>query len=61
MTDEQRSWSIEAEATNAAGDEITVEVTVETAAELPAAIAAAQAAVAALPAGYSADGPDEDE
>jgi hypothetical protein len=59
MTD-YRSYSIEAEATNAAGQEITVEVTVEHATDLPAAVAAMQAAVAALPAGYSAEGPDAD-
>jgi hypothetical protein len=58
---EDRSYSIGVEAQNADGDEITFEINVETAADLPNALAMAQAAVAALPAGYSADAPDEDE
>lgn len=58
---QERSYSVEVEAENIDGDEISIEVTVETAADLPAAVTIAQAAAAALPAGYSADVPDTDE
>lgn len=58
---EQRSYSVEAEATNPAGSEVSIEVTVEKATDLPTAVTAMQAAVAALPGDYSAEGPDDDE